>query len=50
MIPFLPLLQYTRRKPPATPPKSEKILLRGKLRNQPEAVEQPEEDHHLVLH
>jgi len=51
MIPFLPLLQYTRRKPLAPPSKSEKVLLRGELPKQPEAAEeQPEEEHHLVLH
>jgi MFS transporter, DHA2 family, multidrug resistance protein len=50
MIPFLPLLQYTKRKPPqpAQPPQSEKLLRRTEL-PQP-AQQQPEEEHHLVLH
>jgi di/tricarboxylate transporter len=50
MIPFLPLLQYTKRKPPqpAQPPQSEKLLRRTEL-PQP-AQPEPEEEHHLVLH
>jgi len=49
MIPFLPLLQYTKRKPspPARPPQSEKLLRRTELR-QP-AQQESEEEHHLVL-
>jgi DHA2 family multidrug resistance protein len=49
MIPFLPLLQYTKRKPPqpAQPPQSEKLLRRTEL-PQP-AQPEPEEEHHLVL-
>lgn len=49
MIPFLPIMQYTKRKPPQraqTPP--EKRLRRAKL---PERAEQePEQEHHLALH
>ena len=50
MIPFLPLLQYTKRKPspPARPPQSEKLMRRTEL-PQP-AQQEPEEEHHLVLH
>jgi MFS transporter, DHA2 family, multidrug resistance protein len=50
MIPFLPLLQYTKRKPPqpAQPPQSEKLLRRTELPQS--ARQEPEEEHHLVLH
>jgi DHA2 family multidrug resistance protein len=48
MIPFLPLLQYTKRKAARRPFKSDKVLVRGEL---PEAgEEQPEEEPHLALH
>jgi DHA2 family multidrug resistance protein len=49
MIPFLPLLQYTKRKPPQpaqTPP--EKRLRRAEL--PAPAQREPEEEHHLALH
>jgi DHA2 family multidrug resistance protein len=49
MIPFLPMLQYTKRKPPQPEPsRPEKLLRRTEL---PEPAQQePEEEHHLVLH
>jgi len=49
MIPFLPLLQYTKRKPlqPAPIASSEKHLRRVEV---PESAGQPEEAHHLALH
>jgi DHA2 family multidrug resistance protein len=50
MIPFLPLMQYSKRKPPSPLPKSQQVLVRGELEMKPEAEEQPEEEHHLVLH
>ena len=50
MIPFLPLLQYTKRQPPqlAQAPLSEKLLRRTELPQS--ARQEPEEEHHLVLH
>ena len=50
MIPFLPLLQYTKRKPPqaATTPGSEKLLRRTEL--PPPVQPESEEEHHLALH
>ena len=52
MIPFLPLLQYSRRKPPPASkpqPEGKSVLSQQRL---PESVEEeiPEEEPHLVLH
>jgi DHA2 family multidrug resistance protein len=49
MIPFLPILQYTKRKPPQPePPRPEKLLRRTEIPEPPQ--QEPEEEHHLVLH
>jgi len=49
MIPFLPLLQYTKRKPqPRTFPQPAKVLHRAGLPEQSE--EQPEPEPHLIAH
>ena len=53
MIPFLPLLQYTKRKrPEAAPTPPSRVPLRAEQGKLPEYAEEPvpEEDHHLVLH
>jgi DHA2 family multidrug resistance protein len=54
MIPFLPLLQYSKRKrtQPAPVPQSGKVLLRAEQAKLPGYAEQPvpEEDHYLVPH
>ena len=51
MIPFLPLLQYTKRKPAPPPSKSERVLVRGEMQNESgTAQDQSEEEPHLVLH
>ena len=51
MIPFLPLLQYTKRKPAPPPSKSERVLVRGEMQNESgTAQDQTEEEPHLVLH
>ena len=49
MIPFLPILQYTRRKPPEPEQTSrpKKLLRRADV---PKTAEQEPEEHHLVLH
>jgi len=54
MIPFLPLLQHSKRKrpQPAPTPRSEKVLFRAEQPKPPEYAEEqaPEEDHHLIPH
>jgi DHA2 family multidrug resistance protein len=54
MIPFLPLLQYSKRKrtQPAPTPQAGKVLLRAEQAKLPGYAEQPvpEEDHYLVPH
>jgi MFS transporter, DHA2 family, multidrug resistance protein len=56
MLPFLPLLQYSRRPKAATAQETSRLVLPGEEEAQPDALpeeareEVPEDDRHLVLH